>query len=109
MKHKERLEHLYHVKRKAYKRAAEELKQRIKAKATTVERYTDRVEYRENRLFQSNQSRFYQGLERKNDEQNVIYLTRTKAESFGLVLERKSLSTTATTIIDRKNRQMLFH
>ena len=33
---KTRLDHLYRVKRKGYKRAAEELKQRIKAKAATL-------------------------------------------------------------------------
>ena len=33
---KTRLDHLYQVKRKGYKIAAEELKQRIKAKAATL-------------------------------------------------------------------------
>ena len=47
-----RLDHLYRVKRKGYKRAAEELKQRIKAKATTIKRYKKRVkQYLQNRLF----------------------------------------------------------
>ena len=55
-----RLDHLYRVKRKGYKRAAEELKQRIKAKATTTKRYKKRVkQYLQNRLFQSNLSKFY--------------------------------------------------
>ena len=55
-----RLDHLYRVKRKGYKRAAEELKQRIKAKATTIKRYKKRVkQYLQNRLFQSNLSKFY--------------------------------------------------
>ena len=39
---KTRLDHLYRVKRKGYKRAAEELKQRIKAKAATLKRYKNR-------------------------------------------------------------------
>ena len=52
---KTRLDNLYRVKRKGYKRAAEELKQRIKAKAATLRRYRTRVnQYRQNRLFQSN-------------------------------------------------------
>ena len=50
------LDHLYRVKRKGYKRAAEELKQRIKAKAASLKRYKNRVkQHRQNRLFQSNQ------------------------------------------------------
>ena len=58
---KTRLDHLYQVKRKGYKRAAEKLKQRIKEKAATLKQYKNRVkQYRQNRLFQSNQSKFYQ-------------------------------------------------
>ena len=54
-----RLDHLYRVKRKGYKRAAEELKQRIKAKAVALKQYKNRVKQcRQNRLFQSNQSKF---------------------------------------------------
>ena len=40
---KTRLDHLYRVKRKGYKRAAEKLKQRIKAKAATLKRYKNRA------------------------------------------------------------------
>ena len=70
---KTRLDHLYGVKRKGYKRAAEELKQRIKAKAATLRRYKNRVnQYRQNRLFQSNQSKFYQELDGKSHEENII-------------------------------------
>ena len=54
---KTKLDHLYRVKRKGYKRAAEELKQWIKAKAATLKRYMNRVkQYRQKRLLQSNQS-----------------------------------------------------
>ena len=68
-----RLDHLYRVKRKGYKRAAEELKQRIKAKAATLRRYKNRVnQYRQNRLFQSNQSKFYQEWDGKSHEQNIM-------------------------------------
>ena len=70
---KARLDHLYQVKRKGYKRAAEELKQRIKAKAATLKRYKNRVnQYRQNKLFQSNQSKFYQELDGKSHEDNII-------------------------------------
>ena len=52
---KTRLDHLYWVKRKGYKRAAEELKQQIKAKAATLKWYKNRVkQYQENRLLQPN-------------------------------------------------------
>ena len=40
---KTRLDHLYQIKRKMYKRAAEELIQRIKAKAATIKQYKNRV------------------------------------------------------------------
>ena len=70
---KTRLGHLYWVKRKGYKRAAEELKQRIKGKAATLKRYKNRVnQYQENRLFQSSQSKFYQELDGKSYEENII-------------------------------------
>ena len=43
------------------KRAAEELKQLIKAKASTLKQYKNKVkQYRQKRLFQSNRSKFYQ-------------------------------------------------
>ena len=40
---KTRLDHLYRVKWKGYKRAPAELKQQIKAKAATLERHKNRV------------------------------------------------------------------
>ena len=55
-----KLNRLYSVKKKGFKRVAEELKQRIKATSATVKRYTERVkQYRQKRLFQTNQSKFY--------------------------------------------------
>ena len=54
-------------------RAAEELKQQIKAKAATLKRYKNKgKQYRQNRLFQSNQSKFYQELDGKSHEENII-------------------------------------
>ena len=59
--------------RKGDKRATEELKQRIKAKAATLKRYKNRVkQYRQNRLFHSNQSKFYQELDGKSHGENII-------------------------------------
>ena len=70
---KTRLDHLYRIKRKGYKRAAEENEQRIKAKAATLKRYKNRVkQYRQSRLIQSNQSKFYQELDGKSHEENKI-------------------------------------
>ena len=70
---KTRLDHLYRVKRKGYKRAAAELKQRIKAKVATLKRYKNRVcQYQQNRLLQSNQSKLYQELDGKSHEENII-------------------------------------
>ena len=67
------MDHLYRFKRKGYKRAAEELKQGIKAKSATLKRYKNRVnQYRQNRLFQSNQCKFYQELDGKSHEENMI-------------------------------------
>ena len=55
------------------KRAAEELKHWIKAKAATLKRYKSRVnQYRQNRLLQSNQSNFYKEFDGKSHESNTI-------------------------------------
>ena len=79
---KTRLDNLYRVKRKSYKRAAKELKQQIKAKAATLKRYKNRVkQYRQDRLFQSNQSKFYQELDGKSHEENII-LDKEKTRVF---------------------------
>ena len=59
--------------KKGYKGAAEELKQQIKTKAATLKQYKNRVkQYRQNRLFQSNQSKFFQKLDGKSHEENII-------------------------------------
>ena len=64
---------MYSVNKKGFKRVAEELKQRIKDKSATVKRYTERVkQYRQNRLFQTNQSKFYKELEEEQDTRNII-------------------------------------
>ena len=79
---KTRLDHLYRVKKKVYKTAAEELKQPIKAKAAILKRYKNRVkQYQQNRLFHSNQSKFYQELEGKSHEENII-LDKEKNREF---------------------------
>ena len=50
----------------------EELKQRVVAKAAKVKRYEGRVEqYRQNRMFQSNQKRLFERLENKERSDEV--------------------------------------
>ena len=57
------LQKKYWLKQKGYKRVMEELKQRIKAKAANVKRYKNRIEqFRQNRLFKTDQSRLYKEL-----------------------------------------------
>ena len=63
---KARLDQLYQVKGQVHKTVAEELKQQIKAKPSSLKRYKNRVkQYWQNRLFQYNQSKFYQQLDGK--------------------------------------------
>ena len=83
------IESLYRVKRKGYNRAAEGLKQRIKAKAATLKRYKNRVNhYRQNKLFQSNQSKFYQELDGKSHEENIIPNNEKTREFWSGIWER---------------------
>ena len=57
------LQEKYWLKQKGYKRVMEELKQRIKAQAAKVKRYKNRIEqFRQNRLFKTDQSRLYKEL-----------------------------------------------
>ena len=75
-------DHLYRVKKKGYKRAAKELEQQIKAKAATLQQYENRVkQYRQNSLFQSYQSKFYQEFDGKSREENTI-LDEEKTRQF---------------------------
>ena len=62
-KEKEELRKRYKLREKGFKLVMEELKQRIKAKAFKVKRYTSRIQqYRQNRLFQGNQRALYQEI-----------------------------------------------
>ena len=80
-----RLDHLLRIKKQGYKRVAKELKQRIKAKDVFLKRYKNRVkQYRQIRLFQSKQSKFYQELVAWEE-----YQIRKKLESSGLEYGRK--------------------
>ena len=61
---KRRLDHLYRVRRKEYKTNG--LTQKLPL-------YKNRAkQYRQNRLFQSNQSKFYQKCDGKSHKKNII-------------------------------------
>ena len=60
----DRLESKYYVKNKGIRVVIEELRQRVLAKAAKVRRYEDRIkQYRQNRMFQSNQKRLFEELD----------------------------------------------
>ena len=69
---KEQVETRYKVKKKGIGVVIEELKQRVVAKAAKVKRYEGRVEqYRQNRMYQSNQKRLFERLENKERSNEV--------------------------------------
>ena len=78
---RELLQKNYWLKQKGYKRVIEELKQRIKAKAAKIKRYKNRIEqFRQNRLFQTDQSRLYKEL---NGEEAInLAPDKEEAKSF---------------------------
>ena len=67
----QQLERKYNLSKKGYQVVLEELKQRLKAQAAKLKRYEDRnTQYRQNRMFESNQRRLFEelgGIERVND------------------------------------------
>ena len=72
------LQKKYWLKQKGHKRVMEELKQRIKAKAAKVKRYKNRIEqFRQNRLFNTDQSRLYKEL----NGQEAVDLAPEKEEA----------------------------
>ena len=66
------IERKYHVKKKGIETVTEEPQQRIVALAAPMERYTNRVkQYRQNKLFETNQRRLYQELNGENTSETV--------------------------------------
>ena len=61
----------YNIARKGLNRVVEELKQRLTAQAAKLKRYEDRQnQYRQNRMFKTNQKRLFEemeGIGRNND------------------------------------------
>ena len=69
----EGLERRYYLKKKGVVVVLEELKQRILAKTGKVERYQSRIEqYRQNRIFQSNQKRLFEMLGNEERDNSVV-------------------------------------
>ena len=67
-RHQERLERKYSIRVKRLNVVIEELKRRISAIAAKVKRYQGRVNsYRQNRLFENNQSHFYRKLDQEEE------------------------------------------
>ena len=63
----------YNIRRKGIEVVLEELKQRLKAKRAKVIRYEQRVkQYRQNRLFISDQKRFYQEINGNTAAEKLI-------------------------------------
>ena len=66
------IERKYHVKKKGIETVIDELRQRIVALATRMERYTNRVkQYRQSKLFASKQKRLYLKLNGENMSETV--------------------------------------
>ena len=66
------IERKYHMKKKGIETVIEELQQRIVALAARMERYTKRVkQYRQNKLFETNQTRLYQESNGENMSETV--------------------------------------
>ena len=74
-RHWEKLERKYSIRIKRLNIVLEELKLRITAIAANIRRYQGRVNnYRQNRLFENNQRKFYRELDQKEercDDQSV--------------------------------------
>ena len=69
----EDLERRYYLKKKGVAVVLEELKQRILAKTGKIKRYQSRIEqYRQNRMFQCNQKRFFEMLENEERGNSVV-------------------------------------
>ena len=66
------IERKYHVKKKGIETVIDELRQRIVALATRMERYTNRVkQYRQSKLFETKQKRLYLKLNGENMSETV--------------------------------------
>ena len=70
---KETLEKKYNLTERGTLAVKEDLKQRIKAKSATVERFEARIKsYKQNKLFNTNQKRLYEQLKHGKSSENAI-------------------------------------
>ena len=61
----------------------------MKAKASNLKQYKNRVkQYQQNRLFQSNHSKFYQELDGKSHEENIIKVKKKTREFWSGIWEK---------------------
>ena len=69
---KEKLNKKYKIHEKGLNHVIEDIKQRVKAKANKIQRYTNRNRgYQQNKLFQTNQKRLYNQLRGENSQQEA--------------------------------------
>ena len=69
---KEKLNRKYKIKERGLKHVMEEIKQRILAKVAKVKRYIQRnQQYNQNKMFASNQKRFYDNISNKSNTRQV--------------------------------------
>ena len=69
---KEELNRKYKIKEKGFKHVMDEIKQRILAKSTKIRRYIQRnQQYSQNKMFASNQKRFYNNISNKSNTRQV--------------------------------------
>ena len=72
-KSKETLERKYNLTERGTAAVKEDIKQRIRAKVTTMERFESRAKaYSQNKLFNTNQKRLYEQLRKGDQEQSAI-------------------------------------
>ena len=63
-KYRMEVEKAHNIRKKGYNLVIEETKQRLQATAAKIRRYDDRIkQYQHNRLFESNQKRFYEEIQ----------------------------------------------
>ena len=92
-RHCKRLERKYSIRVKRLNVVIEELKQRITAIAAKVRRYQGWVDsYRQNRLFENNQTQFYRELDQEEDVMMISLWLKNQnsfGETYGVSLQTK--------------------
>ena len=85
-KHSRRLQRKYNMKMKGLKVAREEIKQKIKAKVGKITRYQNGLsQYQQKRMFNNNEGRFYQRLNKEVHNQKNEIPDAVKRKAIGKV------------------------